>query len=375
MLVLYGIYILTLAPDRSLALIFSLIVIGGGVDLTWFLYGLEEFKTTSIRDIFIKISTAVCIFIFVKEIDDVWKYALIYSAGFLISQLIVLPLICGKITFVKVSVNDIRAHIKPNLILFLPTVAVSIYRTMDKIMLGGLSSSVELGYYHNCENIVRVPLAFISALGTIMLPRMSNMLAKNTDKGKMENIFDKSIAFAMFVSTSICFGMMAVAIEFVPLFYGPGFEKCVALFYIILPSCVFVAFANVIRTQFLLPRKMDKVFIVSLFSGAIVNFILNLVLIPSYDSIGASFGTLAAETVVFVVQAACVFKEANIGRNIKNSIPFIISGVTMFLVFRDVSFATGNIFFSLLLKILVSGAFYLLILAAFMGLNRSGKKR
>ena len=358
----YAIYVACLAPNKRLASIFLLLVMAGGIDLTWLLYGLEEFIITSVRDIIIKIATAICIFMLVKTETDVWKYALIYSAGVLLSQLVVLPYICSKVKFVAPSINGVVAHIKPNLLLFLPTIAVSIYKTMDKIMLGSMTTELELGYYHSCESIISVPLALITALGTVMLPRMSNMISVGKTQDEIGNIFDKSIIFAMFMSSSVCMGIMTVAVEFVPIFYGMGFERCISLFYILLPSCLFLAFANVIRTQYLLPRKKDKLFITSLFLGAAVNVLLNLILIPQYASLGASIGTLTAEIVVCVVQAAFVYKEANIGRNVVNSLPFIISGILMFVVFKGYRPPLQNDILALLVKIIISGIFYLAVL-------------
>lgn len=359
---IYLAYCAMLAPDKTLAYIFAMQVIAGIFDLTWFLYGLEEFKITSVRDILTKIITALCFFTLVKNADDVWKYALIYSVGFLVNQIIVIPVVIKRIHFEMPTKSGIISHILPNLILFLPTVAVSIYRSMDKIMIGVMSSDVELGYYHSCENIIKVPLALITALGTVMLPRMSNMISTGNEAKDVESTFNKSILFAMFISSSICLGIMAVAKEFVPLYYGEGFDKCISLFYIILPSCLFLAFANVIRTQYLLPRKMDRLFIISLFSGAGVNVLLNLALIPRFASVGAAIGTLAAEVVVCVIQSAAVFKEANIGRNIISSIPFVASGVLMFLIFRNYTPDISNAIIALLVKIIICGAFYLAIL-------------
>jgi O-antigen/teichoic acid export membrane protein len=208
-----------------------------------------------------------------------------------------------------------------------------------------------------------VPLALITALGTVMLPRMSNMLSKDENKKEVDEIFEKSISFAMFISTSICIGIMTVADIFVPFFYGNGFEKCVPLFYILLPSCIFLAFANVIRTQYLLPRKKDVLFVSSLFFGAAINVTLNLLLIPRLASVGAAIGTLAAEIVVCIVQSAYVFKEANIGRNIVNSIPFVISGIAMFVLFRNYRPSIQNDILALSVKIIISGGFYLLLLS------------
>ena len=367
---LYLGYSFLFAPNKALSLIFALMVLAGGIDLTWMLYGLEEFKTASVRDVATKIFTAVCIFSFVKEEDDVWKYALIYSAGFLINQLVILPIIKNRVHFIKPDLNKVLSHIKPNLVLFLPTVAVSIYRTMDKIMLGVMSTEAELGYYHGAENVIRVPLALVTALGTVMLPRMSNMISNKESETEIKSVFSKSIMFAIFVASSVSLGIMTVAKEFVPIFYGIGFDKCIDLFNIVLPSCIFVAFANVIRTQYLLPRKKDVLFVSSLFAGAAVNVILNFMLIPRLASVGAAVGTLAAEIVVCIVQSACVFKEANIGRNIINSLPFLFAGIVMFVAFHNYSLSIHNSIVALLVKIIISGLLYLSVLGVIIMAKR-----
>ncbi len=372
---LYLLYCVTLSPDRGLAYIFILHVLAGGIDITWALYGLEEFKVTSVRDILTKVVTAVCVFIFVKQPSDVWKYALIYSLGFFISQAVSMPVLMSRVRFVKPDFNGVIFHIRPNLVLFLPTVAVSLYKTMDKIMLGYMSSETELGYYHSSEKIIMVPLALITALGTVMLPRMSNMVSNRADKARIREVFNRSIMFAMFLSTSLCMGIMTVSKEFVALYFGEGFEKCRMLFLIILPSCIFLAFANVIRTQYLLPQKKDRLFIISLFSGAFINLTVNLILIPKYASVGASIGTLVAEIVVCVIQAAYVYKEANIKKNIINSIPFVLAGIVMFAACYNFSIITLNPLLALLVKIVLSGSVYLIVLGVLSSIKAIVKRR
>lgn len=359
---IYLIYGLCISSRKELGLIMSLFVFASIIDVTWCMNGLEKFKVTSIRDMTTKIVTMICIFVFVKSENDVWKYALIFCLGVLINQIIVLPVLKSEISHCKISKEGVIKHIAPNMALFIPVIAISIYRTMDKIMLGIMSTDAELGYYHGAENVIRVPMAFVTALGTVMLPRMSNMISNGVEKKELESNFDKSITFAMFISSTICIGIMTVAIEFVPLFYGRGFEKCIYLFYIILPGSMFEAFANVIRTQYLIPRKKDAIYIFSLIMGAMINLIFNLIFIPKFASIGASVGTFAAYAAVCIVQAVCVFKEANIGRNIVNSLPFIISGILMFVVFRGYRPPIQNDIIALLVKIIISGSFYMAVL-------------
>ncbi len=365
---IYIVYSVFFSPNKTLGIVMGIFVFSSIIDINWCLYGLEKFKVTSTRDVITKILVTLCIFMFVKCPEDVWLYAFLYSMGMFINQLIVIPLVKGEISFCKVRAEDVFKHIKPNLVLFIPVVAVSIYRAMDKIMLGIMSTNIELGYYHGAENVIRVPMAFVTALGTVMLPRMSNMIARGENKKRVEGTFDKSIVFAMFLATSICFGIMAVSREFVPIFYGPGYEKCNFLFYIILPGSMFEAFANVIRTQYLIPRKKDKIYVFSLGIGAAINLIMNLILIPRYDSVGAAIGTFSAYATVCVVQAICVFKEANIGRNVVNSIPFVISGIAMFLLLWCYTPNVSNDVLALFVKIIIGAGCYLGILGIVLGL-------
>lgn len=367
---IYAVYALFFAPNKTLGIIMVLIIFSSIIDVTWCMYGLEKFRVTAIRDIITKVFTMILILSFVKSEDDVWKYALIFSLGMFISQLVVLPVLKGEIVYCKVDKIGVIKHIRPNIVLFIPVIAVSVYRTMDKIMLGIFSTDVELGYYHASENIIRVPMAFVVALGTVMLPRMSNMLSKGSNDDELESVFERSISFAMFFSSAICLGIMTVAKEFVPLFFGEGFEKCVYLFYIILPGSMFEAFANVIRTQYLIPRKKDAIFITSLLIGAAVNLVLNLLLIPRLSSVGAAIGTVAAYATVCIVQAICVFNEANIGHNILNSSPYVISGVAMFLCLKRFSVSVENNLAALMIKIIICGIFYIMILVILMASKR-----
>ena len=368
-------YVLLIAPIKDLGIIMALLVFASCIDVSWCLYGLEKFKVTSSRDIVTKILITVCIFVFVKSENDVWKYALFFSAGMLINQIVVLPVLFRNISLCRIDKEGVTKHIKPNLILFIPVVAVSIYRTMDKIMLGIMSTDVELGYYHGAENVIRVPMAFVTALGTVMMPRMSNMISNGASNKDLKYTFTKSIEFGMAISSAVCLGIMTVAIEFVPLFYGEGFEKCIYLFYIILPGSMFEAFANVIRTQYLIPRKKDRIYISSLLIGASINLVMNLLLIPIYKSVGASIGTFCAYAAVCVTQAIYVYREANIKDNLIVSLPYVISGIAMFGVFKNYRPSISNEILALGIKIIISGVFYMIILGIIILVAKCIKKK
>ena len=360
---LYTVYAFAWSSNQTISAIFLLLVISSMFDITWFFWGLEEFRITVRRDFIIKILTTLGIFLFVKSDLDTWKYALLISGGLLLSQLLLWTSLHKHVTWVKPTFSGIVKHIRPNLVLFIPILALSLYKTMDKVMLGMMTTTEEVGFYHSSESIIQVPIALITSLGTVMQPRMTNMLSSKQNKNTIRTVFEKSILIAMFLSTSIGFGIMTVSKDFVPLFFGNGFEKCSTLFGLLLPSCVFIAFANVIRTQYLIPNKKDKEYILSLFAGAVVNLIFNSLLIPYYGSIGAAIGTLLAEACVCVVQALMTRHEIKTGYLVFLSIPFVFSGVLMYVIWNSKSFVTNSNLINMLIKIPVAGITYLFITA------------
>ena len=348
--IFYLFYAVKVAENSTIALIFYLYLLGSVFDVNWFFFGMEKFKLTVVRNSIIKITSTIFIFALVKDKGNVDKYCLIFSLSYLISQLCLWPYIFKEIIFRLPTYSEIKKHIKPNLVLFLTVLLVSLFKIMDKIMLGICSNYDEVGYYESSEKVISFPIALITALGTVMLPRTTNLMSNNKEE-QAKKYIDISIVFAIFVSSSLCFGIMGVSKEFVPLFYGKGYERCVGVFISLLPSTLFLAFANVIRTQYLLPKKMDKSYIISAGLGATVNILINLMLIPKFGSVGAAIGTLFAEFTVCAWQSYSVHKNLPIITYIKKSTPFILSGITMFVVIYNIVIPLDSVFHQLLFKI------------------------
>jgi len=332
MLIVYLIYVLCFDNKyKTVALIQSFFIVSAMLDINWLFFGLEEFKKTITRNSFIKIGNVILVFLLIKEKNDVWKYALIMAGMTCLSQLILWGFARQKVKLSKIKWKDILKHIKPNLVLFVPVIAVSLYKIMDKIMLGSLASVSEVGLYENAEKIINIPMTIITALGTVMLPRMSNMIAKGK-KDIAEKYISKSIVFVMFLSLAMCMGLIGVGYNFAPFFFGKEFTKTGILIMLLSTTLPFLSFANVLRTQYLIPQEKDKIYIKSVFLGAITNLLMNFVFIPLYGSIGACFGTIAAEFSVMFYQTMAVRKELPIKEYIINSIPFLIKAIIMLIL-------------------------------------------
>lgn len=352
MVIFYIIYLCVFDIDyKNIAIIQTLYIISCVFDINWFFFGIEKFKLTVTRNTIIKILSLVFIFVFVKDKNDVWIYTLILSGSVLLSQLMLFPFLKQYlIKDQKVEFKNIIKHLVPCLKLFLPVIAVTIYRVMDKTMIGLFSTMEEVGFYENAEKIVGVPSAIISALGTVMLPRMSNVYAKNNDDIGLK-IINKSIKFIMFLTFAMTLGLIVISTDFSVVFFGSEFEKVGLLISVLSFTLVFVSFGNVIRTQYLIPKEMDKQYITSAFLGAGVNFVLNIILINKFQSVGACIGTVAAEFVVTFYQVYSVRRKLPIKKYLIEILPFILKAFGMMIIILPLGNLSNNRILIIILQI------------------------
>lgn len=326
-------YIFFFSNNKLISLVLLLYVLSGALDINWFFFGTEQFKITTKRNCLIKLGTIAFIFILVKTRNDVYIYTAIMSAGYLFSQLIMWMYAIRQLRFCKPNVKELPGIFRSLLILFIPVIAVSIYKMMDKIMLGKMTSMIEVGYYESAEKIVGVPSVITVALGTSMLPRMSSLNSKNESE-TFNNYFVRSIDFVSLIGIPIVFGLIAIADLFIPLYYGNEFYGSITIMKVLSLSLVFSTWASVIRTQYLIPKERDKSYVASVLTGAAVNFIVNVTMIPQLGGTGAAIGTVCAEAIVAIFQAVQIQREVRIWKYLALSTKYFFPGLLMYIVVR-----------------------------------------
>lgn len=352
----YAIYALFFAQDRIVALIQGIFVLSSLLDINWFFFGMEQFRITVIRNTIIKIVTVICVFVFVRKSSDIYKYILIMALGNLLSQICLWFFVRKFVAFRRVGIRDVLKHFKPNLMLFIPVIAVSIYKIMDKVMLGAMSSMDQLGYFENAEKIINVPVALFTAIGTVMLPRMTSLISSNRVQESRKYI-DKTMLFALLFANGAMLGIMAVAKEFSVIYYGSDFIRSGEIMCYLAITIVFLACGNVIRTQYLIPNKKDKIYIMSAILGAIVNFIINYMLIPKFAAMGACIGTIVAEFTVCFYQLFSVRKEFVYLTYVKDELVFLIDALIMYVVIKVMP-DFSNVYLTLITHVCVGGLVY-----------------
>lgn len=294
--------------EKNLYLITSMIIFLNTLGVEWLFKAMEQYTYIAIRSLIFKVISILAMFLLVHEQDDYKLYAGISVFASSGSNLLNLTQIGKYIDFKPVSNYNIKQHIKPVLILFANTCATIIYTNLDSVMLGFMATDADVGYYSVAIKVKNILVGVVTALGAVLLPRMSYYF----DQGKKEQFWlfvEKSMHFVLILALPLTVFFMIFAENSIPFLSGEGFTLAVQPMVIIMPTLLCIGFTYVMGMQVMVPMGKETIVLWASAFGAIIDLILNAVLIPSFKASGAAIGTLAAEIAVFIVQFWALRKE------------------------------------------------------------------
>lgn len=360
----YGIYALLYNGDKVILTILALNIVNIVLDISWFYNGIEEFAPVTLRSLIIKILYTICIFAFVRSPDSFYSYVLIQ-----VGYTPLISLSCWfhirKYVDFTFKVNPF-VHLKGSFALFLPALAIQMYTVLDKTMLGIFSTVNynENAYYDFAQNIVKNCLVLCTSLTTVSAPKISYSIASNDIDGMKQQLYN-SYTFVWFSGLPICVTLFAIAPLFVPIYFGPGYDKVAVLIRVLIPMILIIGMSSVSGNQYFVPKNLIKFQTISLISGSLINVILNACFIPRFSSVGASVASVLAELSVTTCQFVFIarYGELKISRILYSSMRYIIGGVVIaFFYFAMISnFAFGGII-SIVILVLAGLAIYFAIL-------------
>ena len=271
-------------------------------DISWFFAGMEQFTYTVSKNAVCKLAGVILMFLFVKRPEDLLLYIIIITASTMLGNLsmwLYIPRFVTKVDFKKLR---FRKHFHETLIYFIPSVATSVYTVLDRTLIGTITNNrAENGCYHYTMQIINIMKALtFSSLNMVLGSRIAYLFAEEKYDEIKERIRD-SINYILFMGFGICFGLIGVSRRFVPLYLGPGYDRVITMLMLMSPIVIIIGVSNCLGSQYYTPsgnRRLSARFIII---GAIVNFTLNLILIPRFWGYGAIVASLIAETVITVL--------------------------------------------------------------------------
>ncbi|MGG7058018.1 oligosaccharide flippase family protein [Clostridium tertium] len=343
---------------RTLYLVQGINILASLIDISWLFMGLEQFKKTVVRNTLVKLLSFASIFIFVKDIDDLVKYTLILALANFLGNLTFWFYIPNMVGFKNIKIGKLSLHLRASIALFIPQIAIQVYVLLSRTLLGVFTNTIEVGYYDNAQKLIKIALTVATAIGTVMMPKIANTVASG-DMEKVKYYIKNSFFFMNFISVPLTFGMLGIAKELSPWFFGQEFEGIEVLIITLSITILAISWSNVFGTQLLVPLNKTKEFTFSVTAGAVVNLILNLIVLRYMGSIGACITTVLAEITVTVAQMYIVRNFLNLKELIKSIIIFFPAAILMYIAVRIIGISIGAKVLTTVIQVAFGGIIYL----------------
>lgn len=306
------------------------------IDPSWFFVGQEDMKATAIKNSAVRLITVALIFLFVKRENDLTAYVAIMGFSALIcNALLFLQIKKYKISY-YFSLEKVEYHLKGSLSLFWPQVATLMYLQVDKIMLKYLTSDIsQVSFYDYGEKIVTIPLTLITTLSTVMMPRIANEYANNNTVG-MRELLIKAGKFSMMLAMPMMFGMAICANKLIPWYLGRTYTPSIMVIILVSPIIVTNSLSGISGNQYFVATDQTNLLLKAYASAAVLNILINAILIPQYGCNGAAVATVIAAVASVLIQYYYMHKQLNIGVFIGFSLKYLLCvlfmGMGVFLV-------------------------------------------
>lgn len=332
------------------------------LDCSWLFVGVEEMKPAVMKNFFARIVNVIGIFVFVKKKEDVWIYILMLAVTLLVANLSIYPQLKKYIGAPQADVRRVGKHIKGSVILFLPQVASLFYLQVDKVMLEWLTGgTAQVSFYDQAEKIINIPLTLITVLSTVMMPRLANEFKKE-NRENIQSLLIQSARFTLMMAFPLMLGLLVVARQFVPWYLGELFMPTAYGMMILTPIVLFNSLAGISGAQYFTATDQIAILMRAYVPAAVLNVIVNAVLIPPLGYAGAAIATVLTSFLSVVIQYYYFCRQVKLTGVLPFGLKYAAGGALMAAVVFAVTFRMNSSPLTTLLQAAIGGAVYLLYL-------------
>ncbi|MCW6665819.1 flippase [Aerococcaceae bacterium NML191219] len=308
MLVMLLVYIVSIivvpkfAEEQLLFVINIIVLVFNVLGVEWLYRALEQYQYITVRSVIFKFVAVVMMFLFVKQPSDYMIYGAITIVASVGSNLLNFLNMRKFVTLKAFQPIDLKQHLRPILSFFMMAIAITIYTSLDKGMLGIMSNASEVGYYAAAIKVKMVLVTLVTSLGAVLLPRLSYYVEQGQQEAFRE-ITIKAFRFVLIISLPLTIYFTLFARESILLLASAEFAPAILPMKIIMPTLFFIGVSNLLGIQILVPLKREDEILYSVAIGAVINLAINWWLIPRLAATGAAIGTTVAEFAVVAFQA------------------------------------------------------------------------
>ncbi|HAE45702.1 MAG TPA: flippase [Lachnospiraceae bacterium] len=302
------------------------------IDCTWVFVGLEDMRPAVLKNFVTRLLNVAGIFLLVRKREDLWIYVLLLAMTALITNIAAYTQLRRYIGRPSGNIRKFPTHIRSSIYLFLPQVAALFYLQVDKVMLQWITGMTrQVSFYDHAEKLINIPLSLISVLSTVMMPRIANEF-RNNNREEIEVLLQKAGRYALFAALPMMFGLASVAGKFIPWYLGGEFIPVATAMVILSPIVLLNSLSGISGQQYFTATNQINILMKAYVSAAVLNVIVNALLIPRYGYIGAAIATVGSSLISTILQYFYLTRQVRISTLLKCGMRYGAASIMMTVV-------------------------------------------
>lgn len=346
---------------------FAIIILSGEILFTtlgvsWVCNIYEDFTFITILSISMQAVSLILTFLLVKSPADVYKYVFVVAFSKSAANIVNFFYIRKKYCKFKFTLHcNFKHHIKPILIIFSTSVAMTIYVSSDTTMLGFMTDDYQVGLYSTAVNIYTIVKNILAAALVVLVPRFS-ILLQNKEGKEASALFSKVFNTLMVMILPSVVGLLITSGDVIRLVGGENYLGGTDSLRLLCLAIAFSLIATLYTQCVLIPGKNEVIVFIATAVSAIVNILLNFILIPLLGIDGAAITTVIAEVIVCVISFIYGRKAVGLTGIMKNLITVICGCVGIVAIGIAGNYIFDQYIIRLLFTVACSAIGYVMIL-------------
>jgi|TARA_B110000971_G_scaffold121303_1_gene124244 PST family polysaccharide transporter len=287
------------------------ILIGQTIVPVWFFQGMERMKFITIINLIIRVIAVILILIFVKSPEDISLAIASQAIGFSLAGILSIYVAYKKfnLSFRIPKTPEILQMLITNRHMFFSTLSLSVYKNFNIVLLGFLSTNIEVGLYSAAEKVIKAVQSLIAPVSQAIYPNMSLKFSKLKSKEAVSKLI--KLAKLYLIPLVITLILLVFSKNTVIRFLGVNNDGFSNLFFILLPVIVFGSLNYLLGIVGLVNLNKEKYFNKATIIGGTINVILCFLLSKKYGAHGSAIALVIAEFIVFIIIINYLFKIKN----------------------------------------------------------------
>lgn len=320
---------------KNMLLINSIHLVAYVFYIEWINEAFENYKFISQKTIILKIINIICIFLFIKNSNDFYKYLFLINIITFVNNFISFVYIRKYIKFDFKNLKIKKYLFSLGVMIFISNINI-LYTQLDRISLGFYTKNMsEVAYYGVAQSIMAIMVTIIMSIITVSMPRLSSYLGEKNQK-EYENLLSNLFKYSYLLLFPIAMGIIILSREIFLFFGGELYLPAQLVVSIFGVRVIVIVIESLLSNQVIFLHQKEKIIIIIYGICGFFNFIFKILLIKFnyFNAATAIFTTMLCEILIIFLDILYIKKYLNIDLKIFNlkNYKYLLFSLTFFII-------------------------------------------